>query len=110
LRCAAAHLKPEGRLVLTTPFPFAAANAAYALLKFPKTCSNPEHVNWYCPSTLTSLAQRERFAVKHWELVEDYIECPPSTLYRIGARIVRFLPRRLRCNSMLFVMQAGGLA
>jgi 2-polyprenyl-3-methyl-5-hydroxy-6-metoxy-1,4-benzoquinol methylase len=105
LRCAAAHLKPEGKILLTTPFPFAVANLAYALVKFPKTCSNAEHVNWFCPSTMTALAQRVGLKVEHWELVDDYTEDPPSLLYRIGAAILRLFPRRLRSNSMLFIMR-----
>jgi SAM-dependent methyltransferase len=104
LRSVANHLKPSGRLVLTTPFPFALANTSYALFKFPKTCSNGEHVAWFCPATMTALARRLDFEVEHWELLDDYPVGISSLSYRFGRVIVRFLPRRLRSNAMLFVM------
>lgn len=104
-RSVASHLKPNGRLVLTTPFPFALANTAYALLKFPKTCSNGEHVAWFCPATLTALARRLNFEVEHWELLDDYRSGVPSLRYRLGRVVVRFLPRRLRSNAMLFIIR-----
>lgn len=69
LEAARRHLKPDGRIILTTPYPFAALNFFYALLKFPKTCSNKEHTQWFCPSTLRELARRYGYRVVHLELV-----------------------------------------
>jgi SAM-dependent methyltransferase len=110
LRSAAKHLKPHGRIVLTTPSPFSAASFAYALLKYPKTCSNPDHTMWFCPTTLQQLCERVGLRVVHWELVADYqLRAEGSLLYRIGAQLFRalgwVLPRRLRHNSMLFVLE-----
>ena len=46
------NLKPGGRLIITTPNPFSLLNNWYALLKFPRTCQNPEHTTWFCIETL----------------------------------------------------------
>jgi 2-polyprenyl-3-methyl-5-hydroxy-6-metoxy-1,4-benzoquinol methylase len=105
LRSAARHLKPDGSLIVTTPFPFAFANTAYALIKFPKTCSNDEHVAWFCPATMAQLASRLDLKVEHWELLDDYVKSINSASYRVLRALVRFLPRRLRSNSMLFVLR-----
>lgn len=53
-----AHLKPGGRVVLSTPVPFGLLHLLYAWRNWPKTCSNPEHTLWLCPSTLGELAGR----------------------------------------------------
>jgi SAM-dependent methyltransferase len=107
LETARRHLKPEGRLIITTPYSFAAINLLYAFLKFPKTCSNPEHTVWFCPSTLQELARRYGYKVLHFELVEDYYEGVDSLLYRIFKVFIKpLLPKRLRNNAMLFVLEA----
>jgi SAM-dependent methyltransferase len=107
LKRYAAHLKPDGRIVLTTPYPFCLPNFTYALLRFPRTCTNPEHVMWFCPSTLHALSKRAGLDVRHWEVIEDYYPGGPLA-YRILVRLIStlrsVLPRRLRCNSILFVL------
>ena len=50
------HIEPNGRLVVTTPYPFGYAALSYAWLKYPRTCSNPEHTLWVCPKTMHRLA------------------------------------------------------
>jgi len=108
LRTAAAHLAPGGRIVLTTPTPFGLMNLAYAFYKFPKTCSNGEHVSWFCPTTLHQLASRVGLDVLEWTLIEDYRADGPTRRYRMFYRMLRAmgraLPARLRCNAMLFVL------
>jgi SAM-dependent methyltransferase len=103
------HLKPDGRLVITTPYAFSLLYIMYAFLKFPKTCQNPEHTCWFCPQTLREHAGRVGFEVSRWELIEDYRPDDPSWRYRLFVKSVRFLkfliPRRLRCNTMLFVLE-----
>ncbi|RMD67368.1 methyltransferase domain-containing protein, partial [Candidatus Parcubacteria bacterium] len=103
------HIKPNGRVVLTTPYVFGLANILYAILKFPKTCSNSEHTLWFCPTTFIELATRYDFKVVHWELVEDYYDHVPSWKYRILVAFLRILgpiiPKRIKANSMLFVLQ-----
>jgi 2-polyprenyl-3-methyl-5-hydroxy-6-metoxy-1,4-benzoquinol methylase len=103
------HLADEGRIVLTTPYPFSMLFQAYAFLKYPKTCENLEHTCWFCPQTLTVLAERLGLKVLHWELLEDYRLDDPSWKYRCFVRFVRcfrwFIPRRLRATTMLFVLE-----
>lgn len=106
LEVAKQHLKREGRLIVTTPYPFSALNFVYALLKFPKTCSNKEHTVWFCPSTLRELARRYGYKVVHLELVEDYYSGVPSLFYNVFKKFIKpLLPRRLRCNAMLAILE-----
>ncbi len=109
LERAAAHLAPDGRLIVTTPFPFSLMNTLYALVKFPRTCSNAEHTCWFCPRTLSELVRRHGLRTVHWELVEDYRRGVPSAGYRLGVAFLSAfrwcLPKTLRCNSMLFVLE-----
>ena len=53
LRQAAKHLAPNGRLILTTPYPFCLVQFVYALMKYPRTTWNLEHTHWLCPQTVT---------------------------------------------------------
>jgi len=59
---AKAHLRPEGKLLVTTPNPWnwrLLARAAFTR----KTCGNPEQTMWICPQTLTQLAARHGMQV-----------------------------------------------
>ncbi|MFQ5682186.1 MAG: class I SAM-dependent methyltransferase [Candidatus Binatia bacterium] len=106
------HLVDRGRLVLTTPYPFSFLFTLYAFLKFPKTCQNPEHTCWFCPQTLKELAGRYGFQATHWELVEDYRPDDTSRRYRCFVKLIYrlrwIIPKRLRCNTMLFIFQKEG--
>lgn len=107
LRQARAHLNDDGEVVLTTPNPFSLAYFLYAVLKFPKTCQNPQHTCWFCPRTLTELAERSGFRVKHFELIDDYRLDDPSFLYRQFGRVMVLFSRILRNRfgkTMLFVL------
>jgi 2-polyprenyl-3-methyl-5-hydroxy-6-metoxy-1,4-benzoquinol methylase len=105
---AKAHLEPGGRLVLSTPYPFSIAYWLYALVKYPATCENREHTMWFCVRTLTELAERNGFDVRHFELVEDLDMTSPSRAYRAMVRLLRFLrpvlPDRLAANTMIFAL------
>jgi 2-polyprenyl-3-methyl-5-hydroxy-6-metoxy-1,4-benzoquinol methylase len=112
LERALAHLRPGGRIVLSTPYPFSVSYSLYALRNYPRTCENEEHVMWFCPRTLSALAERCGLLVHHFELAEDYDFDSPSGSYR---RLVRFLrtarpvlPERLRGNTMIFVLGPAG--
>lgn len=112
LQSCTRHLKPGGRVVLTTPYAFSLPYALYAFLKFPKTCQNSQHTVWFCPQTLRELAARSGFRVTHWQLEEDYELDNASWKYRIMAAALtgptrHVVPRRLRCNNMLMVLQRG---
>lgn len=88
LRASRRHLKEEGRLVVSTPYAFGLAHVIYAWWKFPKTCSNPEHVSWFCPRTLTALAEREGFRVETLELIFDPWSDPPDVVRDKSNRLV----------------------
>jgi 2-polyprenyl-3-methyl-5-hydroxy-6-metoxy-1,4-benzoquinol methylase len=107
LRSAAAHVKPGGRLVLTTPYSLGLPNVIYGWLKFPNTCSNPEHTMWFCPATLTTLVEQNGLKVADCRLIDDYPVVGWSK-YAVFARLMmtvgRVLPRRFRCNGMLAVV------
>jgi SAM-dependent methyltransferase len=109
LQCCRRHLASGGRIVLTTPYPFSLFYTLYGFAKYPKTCSNDEHTSWFCPHTLRALAGQVGLRLLHFELVEDYLsEVVSSRKYILFVRLVRllrFLPRRLRANCHLFVLE-----
>jgi 2-polyprenyl-3-methyl-5-hydroxy-6-metoxy-1,4-benzoquinol methylase len=113
LQSAADHLKEGGRIVLSTPYPFGLHQFFYALYRYPKTCSNPEHTLWVCPSTLSEMARRAGLDVTHWELV-SLIEPTESRKYRWFVRTIQLfswiLPRRLRNNTLLAVLEPRSYA
>lgn len=103
------HLYPDGRIILTTPYPFALHYTLYALWKYPQTCQNLEHTCWFCPQTLRILAERCGFEIEHLSLISDYrSEENPSFLYRWLVRAITLfapiLPIRLKHNTMLAVL------
>jgi len=72
LERAKEHLAEGGRVVITTPYPFSFLFTVYSMIKFPKTCSSPEHTCWFCPRTFEVLIQRCGFRVLYWDLIDDY--------------------------------------
>ena len=108
LRCTARHLKPNGRLILTTPYAFAPVYFFIAMRHFPRLPWNEEHTLWLCPTTARELARRAGLRVTRVELVDDYY--PWTATYRVtGAAmrtVGRVLPDRLRYNGMLLVLEA----
>lgn len=111
LRCADAHLKPDGRIILTTPYAFSLGFAIYAWGRYPKTCSNPEHTMWLCPTTIAQLVERVGLEVEQCVLVDHFRTDLPSRNGRIVGRLMRtvgkLLPRRMRANSMVVVVRAA---
>lgn len=109
LRCAAAHLKPGGRLILTTPYAFSLGFVLYAWARFPKTCSNREHTMWLCPTTITQLVERVGLEVEEFLLVDHFRTDLPRRNGRIVAHVMRtiggILPRRIRANNMVVVVR-----
>jgi len=108
LKSAMKHLKPGGRIVLTTPFPFGLLHYLFAMLRFPTTCSNPQHTLWLCPTTFNVLAARCGLRVTHWELLRDYPTQVESTWYKLLHGVVRIgrrvIPKRLGATTMLAVL------
>jgi len=112
LRSAARHLRPGGRIVLTTPYAAGLPNLMYAWVKYPKTCANPEHTMWFCPSTIGVLADRANLQVKEIRLLDEMTAASSEhgRLYRIlqplYARLGKLLPLRMRATGMLIVLSA----
>jgi len=111
LNQARSHLNPGGRLIVTTPYVFSLLYVLYSNLKFPKTCENPEHTNWLCIETMRRLSKRHGFHELYSDLVMDYRLDNPSWKYLFFAQTVNLfqfvIPKRLRNNVMLFVLEAS---
>jgi SAM-dependent methyltransferase len=60
------HLRPEGRLLITTANPWFFVRVAQALLTG-RVYENPEHTAWYSLGTLRELLRRYQFVVEHAE-------------------------------------------
>jgi len=72
---------------------------------------NTEHVLWFCPQTLYSLAERCGLRIVYFDFVDDLApEITPSSTYRLFAYLwigVRWLlPRRYR-NTMFAVCESS---
>jgi SAM-dependent methyltransferase len=102
------HLAPNGKLIITTPYPFSLFHTSYAFLKYPRITWNVEHTHWLCPQTLIELSRRAALRPVHWELILDYPLDDTSLAYRTFVKMLglfgRLIPERLRCSSMLFVL------
>ena len=109
LASAAEHLAPGGRIVLSTPQPFALLNIAYAWKNYPKTCSNPEHTLWMCPQTIQVLAERMGLRITHWELVESTRKVHDNPRYHWFVRTISALPlpERMKANCIIAVVEPG---
>jgi 2-polyprenyl-3-methyl-5-hydroxy-6-metoxy-1,4-benzoquinol methylase len=103
------HLGRGGRLVLSTPSPFSVLCFLYGHFTYPKTCQNREHTYWFCIATITELRNRLEFLLSHYDVIEDYRLDEASLRYRSLVRLVGLLgwviPKRLRCNTMVFVLE-----
>jgi 2-polyprenyl-3-methyl-5-hydroxy-6-metoxy-1,4-benzoquinol methylase len=93
------HLKPGGKLVLTTPNPFALSNFVYRLSK--DVWVNSDHTCWFCEHTLPVMAERNGFVVDSI----TYVGHPtPGRLRSFAARAIRApLPERLRWGTFMAV-------
>jgi 2-polyprenyl-3-methyl-5-hydroxy-6-metoxy-1,4-benzoquinol methylase len=109
LNCVREHLKPNGRLIITTPYPFSLINTLYSFIKFPKTCQNDEHSMWFCISTIRSLVSRYGFREVYFSLIQDYEFDNPSLAYRIFVHFIVYfgflIPKPVKCNNMIFALE-----
>jgi 2-polyprenyl-3-methyl-5-hydroxy-6-metoxy-1,4-benzoquinol methylase len=108
LRQAKKHLAPNGKIIITTPFAFSLGAFVYAFLKYPKTCWNVEHTCWFCVRTFEELSRRADLRIVHQDLIGSYTLDNPCFPYRAFVRGLGLfgwlLPKRLKCNTMLFVL------
>jgi SAM-dependent methyltransferase len=102
------HLASHGKIIISTPFPFSLSNFVYAFVKYPQTVWNVEHTCWFCTKTLGELCRRAGLRVVYQDLVGSYVLDNPSLPYRVLVTSLRVfgpvLPKRLKCNTMLFVL------
>lgn len=111
LTCARRHLKPGGRIVLTTPYAFGFMFVLYAWVKYPRTCSNPEHVAWFCPATMQALAERTGLTVQSCDTIvslrPDLTRWTARAANAAMKTIGRLLPHRMRANTLIVVLGAA---
>jgi SAM-dependent methyltransferase len=111
LACCLEHLNDGGRVIITTPYVFGYEPIAYSWFKWPRTCSNPEHTMWFCPSTLRRLAIVSGFRIETLKLLkDDRIPrgiSPYQWALRAG-RALQLLPERASGRTMLAVLTATG--
>ena len=109
LEQAHTHLSSNGRLIITTQYPFTLLHILYAYLKYPKTCQNPEHTCWFCVENMKNLVARHGFKEYHFDLLMDYRLDNSSWKFRLFARLLIalrfFIPKNMRSNTMLFVLE-----
>lgn len=59
------HLKPDGKLIITTPNPWALVNLKRLVLR--RLSINQEHVAWYGPTVIAQLLERYGFRMERAE-------------------------------------------
>lgn len=102
------HLKPNGRLVVTTPYPFGYEAIAYAWFKWPQTCGNPEHTSWLCPANIRRLASMCSFRVERSIVLRDDRLPDGWGAYSWAIRVSRvasMLPVRIAARTILYVLR-----
>lgn len=102
LVAARRHLKPGGKLVLTTPNAFCASNFVYRFGFSVRV--HEEHTCWFCEDTLATLVTRCGFEV----IQTDYLKHEtPGALRRALANLARAaLPDKLAWRTLLLVARA----
>jgi 2-polyprenyl-3-methyl-5-hydroxy-6-metoxy-1,4-benzoquinol methylase len=97
LRNMRRHLRPGGMLVLSTPNPFYPKRLLEILLRG-HTPINPQHVCWYCDTTLTQLIRRTGFAK-----VDVHFTNASSRFFGLG-RLPALLNRRLATHLVVIAV------
>lgn len=108
LECSARMLKPNGRLLLTTPNPFSVENMVMYVKNF-RRAFNCGHQLWLCPQTLEQLAVRAGFRVGELLFVDNL--CPQAVTSRwsktfavLWGFLGPLLPRRFK-GTIVAVLQ-----
>ena len=98
------RLGSEGRLILTTPNPFAVSNFVYRLGGSPRV--NGDHTCWYCEDTLRQLLERNGFEVDETRYLRH--DTPGKGRQMIVHFLRRCLPDKLAWNTLLVVARPVG--
>ena len=72
LECVRRHLFPSGVLLLSTPNPWHWRFVVKSMLS-PDVRPNPEHVAWYCKTTLKTLVARHDFVISEFAYASRYM-------------------------------------
>jgi 2-polyprenyl-3-methyl-5-hydroxy-6-metoxy-1,4-benzoquinol methylase len=97
------HLRPGGRLVLTTPNAFYVGNFIYRLGGRARV--HPQHTAWYCDSTLRRVLTVNGFANVDISYIGHASRTPVRRLASFSFRHV--LPDQLGLDTMVAVASAG---
>lgn len=81
------HLKPEGKLVLTTPNPWTLLSFRRAFHNRVRQC-NPDHVCWYDARTVTQLLNRFGFDSVRIQYIQPDEFGVSRMLHRIGFKVL----------------------
>lgn len=101
LETAHHHLRPGGKLLLTTPNAFAISNFIYRLGGTARV--HHEHTCWFCETTISQLLERHQFKVNQVKYLKHHT---PTTWRRITGSVLRSaLPERLARNTLLVVAE-----
>jgi 2-polyprenyl-3-methyl-5-hydroxy-6-metoxy-1,4-benzoquinol methylase len=101
LDAARRHLKPGGKLVLTTPNAFCASNFVYRFGFSVRV--HEEHTCWFCEDTLSTLVSRCGFNVLHVDYLEH--ETPGKLRSALAGLVRAGLPRKLAWRTLLLVAE-----
>ncbi|HTD50392.1 MAG TPA: class I SAM-dependent methyltransferase [Acidimicrobiia bacterium] len=99
LDAARRHLRPGGRLVITTPNAFALSNFVYRIGGRPRI--NKGHTCWYDEVTLTQLLRRHGFEVAEVSYLAH--RTPGRGRALLAGAVRSLLPRHLAQNTLLVV-------
>lgn len=83
LRNMLRHLKPGGRLVISTPNPFYAAQG-WKIWRYGHPAVHEDHMNWQDPTTLRQLLVRTGYQVEHLHWIQ-----PHAALLKSWKRLLR---------------------
>lgn len=73
LTCCKLHLRPKGRLLISTPNPWYWRFVVKAIF-LRRVNANPEHTLWMCPTVLGQLLSRHGMSIEYWEYGSRYIK------------------------------------
>ena len=103
LQSARRHLRPGGRLVLTTPNAFYMGNFLYRWGGHGQV--HPEHTCWFCEDTLRALLERNGFSAVDISFTGH--TSPTRTRRAATVMARRVFPPRLAFDTIVVVARVG---